>query len=203
MKKSAFLLARVAGLFIAAVFLAGCYAQLADQKGYLNLGLQFADRQAPAGTSEIIVLVANSGYEDTLKEMLYLIDKGKKVGLSGSETDQLTTDAKQLATSGLVKFGGFPFYQTTIGSNPGSFQIPGVPAGRDYFVKIFVFSPGVSFTVEDIDANFGGLVHLENLVFNPEVYTTPWQNWTLNLGQPVEVNAGQSVAVNVTLVTPP
>src|SRR5208282_145027 len=85
-----------------------------------------------------------------------------------SDKDRLKTLAKELAASGLVNFGGFPFYQTTIGGTSGSFQIPGVPAGRDYFVKIFVFNPGVSFSTQKLDENFWSLIQAENLVFTLE-----------------------------------
>jgi len=208
MRKNGFLLVKVAGLFIAAVLLASCYAPLADQKGFLNIDLRAGARSGPGlgATSQVIVLVINADYEASLRETLWLIDKGKnQPGLSGAEADRLTELGKQMATSGLVKFGGFPFYQTTIsGTGPGSFEIPGVPAGRAYFVKLYVFKPNFSFKVEDIDANFGGLILYENPVFGTqgsEVYTTPWADWPA--GQSVPVTEGQSAAINMTLAPPP
>ena len=202
MRKNGFLLVRVAGLFIAAALLAGCYAQLADQKGYLNFDLQFGARSGPGATAEVIVLVVNADYEDSLRETLWLIDKGKNSGLSGSEADRLTELAKQMVTGGLVKFGGFPFYQTTMsGAGPGSFKIPGVPAGRAYFVKLYVVNAGFSFKVEDIDANFGDLIQLENVIFPTQQFGSAWQSW--GPGQSVEVTAGQSVAIDMTLALKP
>jgi hypothetical protein len=73
-----------------------------------------------------------------------------------------------------------------------------VPAGRDYFVKIFVLKPGVSFSVQDFDENFFNLIQSQNFIFSPEAYTTPWQSWTTVGGQPVTVTAGESVPINVT-----
>ena len=203
--KNSLLLTRVAGLFIAGALLAGCYAPIADQKGYINLGIQSV-ALGPAGTTEVIVLVVNSGFQASLAEMLNLVSKSKQFGgLSQTDKDRLKTLAKDMATNGLVKFGGFPFYQTTLSGSSGSFDMPGIPEGRGYFVKLFVFNPNVSFTVDDIGQHFWSLVQLENLVFTPEVYTTDaaWQGWTPAAGQPVEVKAGQSVDVNVTLVSPP
>ena len=202
--KNALLLMRVAGLFVVGTLLAGCYAPIADQKGYLNLGIQSV-ALGPAGTTEVIVLVVNSGFQDSLAEILNLVSKSKHVGLSSSDKDRLKTLAKEMSAGGLVKFGGFPFYQTTLSSSSGSFDMPGIPEGRAYFVKLFVFNPDVSFSVDKIDQNFWSLVQLEYLVFSPEVYTTDtaWQGWTPAAGQPVEVKAGQSVDVNLTLVSPP
>jgi hypothetical protein len=200
MKRNVFSFAGVAGLFIAVALLAGCYAPLANQDGYFSLNLSGA-RWALGGTSKVIVLVVNSDSGDAFKETLSLISKAHNVpgSFTGSDVDRLTTLAKQLATSGLVKFGGFPFYQTIMSSTSGSFKIPGIPAGRDYFVKLFVFQPGFSFKVENIDKNFGGLIQAENLVFSTENYLTAWQTWTPQLGQPVSVSAGQSAAMNVTM----
>jgi hypothetical protein len=203
--KNSLLLTRVAGLFIAGALLAGCYAPITNQKGYINLGIQSV-ALGPAGTTEVIVLVVNSGFKASLAEMLNLVSKSKQFGgLSQTDKDRLKTLAKDLATNGLVKFGGFPFYQTTLNGNSGSFDMPGIPEGRGYFVKLFVFNPNVSFTADDFGQHFWSLIQLENLVFSPEVYTTDtaWQGWVPAAGQPVEVKAGQAVDVNVTLVSPP
>ncbi len=202
MKKSTFLYARLAGLFIAAALLAGCYAPLANQDGYLNLVIQGVGGKG--ATNEAIVLVVNADYKDSFKELLYLIDKGDETGsLSGSDSDRLTEIAQQMATSGLVKFGGFPFFQTTLDPSAGSFQIPGVPAGRDYFVKFFVFNTNVSFKVEDIDEHFGDLIQAENRVFsNNEDYPTDWHLWSILPGQQVTVKSGESVTINVGKLLP-
>ena len=201
--KNALLLMRVAGLFVVAALLAGCYAPIAAQKGYLNLGIQSV-ALGPTGTTEVIVLVVDSGFQDSLAEILNLVSKSKHVGLTQTDKDRLKTLAKEMSANGLVKFGGFPFYQTTLTGSSGSFDMPGVPEGRGYFVKLFVFNPNVSFSVDDIDQNFWSLVQQENLVFNPEVYTTDtaWQTWGL-VNPAVQVKAGQSVPVNVTLQSPP
>jgi len=200
MRKNGILPLKVAGFIITAALLAGCYAPLANQDGYLSFDLRFAQPRLP-GASEVVVLVVNAEYENSFKELLYLVDKGDETGsLSGSETDRLVELATQMATSGLVKFGGYPFYHTVMSGASGSFEIPGVPAGRDYLVKLFVFQEGHSFAVEDIDANFGALIQSENLVFsNNEDYPSAFESWVPLAGQPVTVKAGEAVSLNVTL----
>jgi hypothetical protein len=197
MKKGIFLRARVAGLVVAAALVASCYAPIANQKGYLNLGLQLA--KSVAAPTEAVVLVIDAGYGDSFREMLSLVNQGYHGSLSTSEQDRLRTLGELLTTSAAVKFGGTPFYQATLNATAGSFQIPGVPAGRDYFVKVFVMNQGVSFAAKDFDENFFNLIQSQNLAFAPEAYTTPWQNWTLATGQPVTVNAGESAPISVTL----
>jgi hypothetical protein len=205
MTKKFFLCVRIAVLFAAAVLVAGCYAPLTNQQGHLDFGLQFDKGARVAGTSEVIVLVVNSDFKDNFAETLNLISKGYHAtsGLTGSDADRLTTLAKQLATSGLVKFGGFPFYQTTMTGASGQFTIPGVPSERDYYVKLFVFKPNYDFKVENIDQDFAKLIQAENLVFSTETYTsdTAWQSWVPVTGQPAVVSAGQSAVLNVTLTT--
>jgi hypothetical protein len=206
MKEKAFLLARVAGLVFAFALLASCNAPIVNQNGYINFDLQFANGSRFSGAPQAVVLVVNSGYQDTLAELLNLIGKSHSLGsLPSSDQDRLKTLGKELSTSGLVDFGGFPFYQTTLSSPSGSFKIPGVPGGRTYFVKLFIFVQGYSFKAADIDQNFWTLIQQENLVFQTETYTTDtaWQGWTPLAGQPVAVIAGQSAAVSVTLVSPP
>jgi len=200
MTRNVFSFAGVAGLFIAVALMTGCYAPLANQDGYFSLNIEGA-RFALGGASQVIVLVVNADSGDTFKETLSLISKAYHVpgSFTSSDVDRLATLAKNLATSGLVKFGGFPFYQTTMSGTSGSFKIPGVPAGRDYFVKLFVFQPGFSFKVEDLDKDFGGLLQAENKVFSSENFGTAWQTWTPLAGQPVSVSAGQSVAVTAAL----
>jgi hypothetical protein len=203
MKGNASLLAKVAGLSVAAALLASCYSQIADQNGSFNI----TARPAPAG-STVVVLVVNSSYENTLKDMLFLIDKGKQFpgSLTGSDLAQLLTDLEQLAAGGLVKFGGYPFYRTTIGASSGSFQIPGVPAGRSYFVKLWALNPGQTFSLNSIkDGSLGSQIANENIVFGSglgsEQYPNPVQGplWTPNPGQPVDVLGGQTTTINVTL----
>jgi hypothetical protein len=204
MKKSVFSIARVAGLLLVAAVLASCYAPIANQNGHVSLNITGA-KSGPSGSSQVIVLVVNSDFKDTFRETLNLISKAYHVpgSFNATDADRLTTLGKQLATGGLVKFGGFPFLQTTIAGSSGSFEIPGLPAGRDYFVKLFVFQPGFSFKPENIDKNFGNLIQLENLVFNTETYVsdTGWNAWQPAVGQPVSVSAGQSTSLSMTLQT--
>lgn len=203
MKKDIRPRARAAGILVAAALLIGCYAPLANQQGYLNLNLARATGPAVADP-EIIVLVVDSGYQAALAETLYLISKAKNSNnsLSTSDQNRLTTLGEQLATNGLVKFGGYPFFRAYINGTSGSFTIPGIPAGRQYFMKIFEFSPGFTFDVKNIDQNFGNLIQLDNLVFSTESYLTPWQNWTPISGQPVTVSSNKTTTINVTLGTP-
>jgi hypothetical protein len=200
---------KVAGLLIAAALLAGCYAPLANQNGHLNFDLRFVGG-AKSATNEVIGLVVNADYRDNFKEMLNLVGKGHAGTLSGSEVDRLTELGKLMATSGLVKFGGFPFFQTSMDPSSGNFDLTGIPAGRDYFIKLFVFHAGHSLDVKDIDKDFWKLIQYENMVFgnpshpaNPESYfsDTDWQGWTPATGQPVSVKAGESSTIAVTLTT--
>ena len=204
---------RLAGVVIAAALLATCYAPLADQKGYLSLSLAGAKTALTSTPTTAIVMVVDSSYQASLAQLLYLVSKGFNSGntLSSSDADTLKTLGKQLATNGLVSFGGYPFYQATLTSSTGSFDIPGVPAGKSYFVKFYVLNPNASFSVQSIDASFSTLVQSENQVFSnmlvtggpigdSSLSTTPWQSWnTFAAGQPVSVSAGQSVALTATL----
>ncbi|MGO8693782.1 MAG: hypothetical protein ACLQMF_08950 [Rectinemataceae bacterium] len=199
MKKGTRLCARVTGILAAATLLVGCYAPLANQGGFLNLSLQRTGAGPDVVDPEVVVLVVDSGYQATLAEMLSLISQSYHSSLSSSEQDRLTTLGEQLATDGLVKFGGIPFFQTDISGTSGTFKILGVPAGRQYFLKIFVFNPGVTFDVKSIDQNFGNLIQWENRTFTTESYTTPWQNWTPSTGQPVTVNSSQTATIDVPL----
>jgi hypothetical protein len=188
---------------IVALVLAGCYAPLANQNGYLKLSLQ--SKAVSLAGNEAVVLVVDSAYQDALAETLNLIGKADINGsLSGSDQDRLKALGQELATNGLVKFGGYPFYQTTMSGTSGSFQLPGLPAGRSYLVKLIVLNSGITFDVKDLDQNLPNLVLGENLVFSTEHYTTDtaWQTWTPNVGagQPAPVNAGGSTAINATIV---
>jgi len=202
---------KVAGLFIAAVVLATCYAPLANQSGSLSFALHAADKAALNGTSQAVVLVADSGSQASLAEILYLIGKSNPQhgGLVGSEPDRLKTLAKEIASSGLVKIGGYPFYLVSLNgsSTSGSFDIPGIPAGCSYFVKLFVLNSTVSsFTAKDVDENFWSLIQYENYIFDNEAYGSPnwadYTSWLPSGGQPVTVNAGASAPISVTLVNP-
>ena len=118
-------IAKVAGLFLAAVVLASCYAPLTNQKGSLSFDLS---RAALGGNSQAVVFVVDSGDQATLAETLYLISKSSHGGLSGSDPDRLLTLGKQLASAGLVKIGGYPFFLVTLNgsSASGTFDIPGI-----------------------------------------------------------------------------
>ena len=163
----------LAGVVIAAALLASCYAPLANQNGYLNLSLAGAKSGIAATPTTAIVMVVDSGYQATLAEMLYLISKAYNATntLSSTDADRLKTLGKQLATNGLVSFGGYPFYQTTLTSSTGSFEIPGIPAGKSYFVKFYVLNPNASFSVQSIDESFSTLVQSENQVFSNRLFT--------------------------------
>ncbi len=195
--------ALVVAALVAVGFLAGCYAPLANQNGYLALSLQ--SRGVSLAGNEAVVLVVDSAYQDSLAETLNLIGKANFQGnLNSTDQDRLKTLGQDLATNGLVKFGGYPFFQVTMSGTSGSFQIPGLPAGRSYFVKLIVLKSDISFDVKDIDQNLPGLILGENLVFTTETYVsdTAWKGWTPNSsqGQPAAVSAGGSTTINLTIV---
>ena len=145
-------------------------------------------------------MVIDTGYQAALAETLFLISKGHNSSLSSSEQDRLTTLGKQLATNGLVKFGGYPFYQTDIIGSTGTFNIPGVPAGRSYFVKILVFNPGVTFDVKNLDQHIGNLIQGENYAFNSnDSYLTPFQNWQPECWSTGNGERSQNAPLSVTL----
>ena len=177
MKTKMALRARVVGIAVAAALLASCYAPLADQKGHLNLSLAAAGPPSVVAPTTAIVMVVDSDYQASLAELLNLVSKGHKsqtIGgpWSSSDADRLKTLGKQLVTNGLVSFGGYPFYQANLTSATGSFDIPGVPAGKSYLVKFFVLTQNTSFTVQDIDQGFSSLIQSENLVFTTESWTS-------------------------------
>ena len=76
-------------------------------------------------------------------------------------------------------------------------------------MKLFVLNSSVtSFSASNIDQNFYQLLHFENVFFSgestyPAATWSNWQNWTPTNSQPVTVNAGASVSIPVTLVSPP
>jgi hypothetical protein len=201
MKKNTLLHAKVAGLLMAMALLAGCYAPLANQNGYLNLSIE----GGRSGTNEAIVMVVDATYKDTFKEFLWLIDKGQDTGnLSSSDLDRMAAVGKILTTSALVKFGGFPFFQINVDLSSKSFTIPGLPAGRDYLVKFIVFNSGYTFNIKDIDEHFGTHIQVENRVFDHNedyassvLASVDWRSWNTLAGQQVTVNPGQSTTLNV------
>jgi hypothetical protein len=206
MKTKLKILALVGVLAAAAILLGSCYAPLAGQKGHFNLNLKFA--QSKGTTANVLVLVIDSDYQASLAETLWLISKGTAVGLSSTEADRLTELGKEISTNALVRFGGFPFYQTTIGLPTGSFDIPGVPADKSYFVKFFVLNDGVTFEIKNLDQNFlKDLVQSESYAFtNNDGYggggtsaTFDNSGWIPAVGQPVTVNSGESVPLSVTV----
>jgi len=192
----------------AVIVLASCYAPLVNQDGHFSFNLKLA--QSKGTTTNVLVLVIDSSYQDALAETLWLISKGNSSGgtLSSDEAARLKDLGTQMSTNALVRFGGYPFYQTQIDpTTSGSFDIPGVPAGKSYFVKLFVLGNGVTFDLSNLDANFFSLVQSENFVFtNQDEWTgsvsfaADQPNWIPNSGQPVAVQAGQTTQLgSVTL----
>jgi hypothetical protein len=137
-----------------------------------------------------------------------LIDKSTEEALSSKEEDRLIDLATSLSNRGLVKFGGDPFLRTKIPAlNPiaadqGSIKIPAVPAGRSYFVKVFVFAPGQD--IVNVDELGDVTVVAENQLFNTEDYQVGfyWTDWTRYALSPfpIDVVAGQTTVVDITLV---
>jgi hypothetical protein len=198
MKKNTLVRVGVAGLF-AAMLLTSCYAPLVNQDASLSLSVknvspELADNQA-------ILILIDSSYKSSLAEMLYLISKGRQNNgsLDSTDADRLTTLAKEIVTNGMVKFGGYPFYQLSLSGPSGVISIPGIPADRSYFAKLFVFVSGYSFDPKDIDANFTHLLSYESLVFNTESYPTDFATWTVLPGQGVPVKAGETASFSVSL----
>ena len=205
MKPKLLLLARVAVAAAVAVLLASCYAPLKGQDGHFNLGIK--GLQAKGSTANVLVLVIDSSYQASLAELLSLVSKGRDNAnfLSSTDKDRLKALGQEMSTNALVRFGGYPFYQTTIDTSlpNGSFDIPGVPADRSYFVKFFVLNSGVTFDVSDLDASFYSLVQSQNYVFTS--VSDDWANqndftlWTPDPAQPVAVTSGGTTGLSVTL----
>ena len=204
------ILARIGIAAAAVIVLAGCYSPLANQSGHFSFNLKLA--QSKGTTTNVLVLVVDSSYQDALAETLWLISKGHIQGsLSSDETARLKDLGKQMSTNALVRFGGYPFYQTQIDpTTSGSFDIPGVPAGKSYFVKLFVLNDGVTFDISNLDANFFNLVQLQNTVFGNDtwsgstLFATDQPSWIPSPGQPVAVQAGQTTQLgSVTLGSVP
>ena len=201
------------GVAVAAAFvLAGCYAPLANQSGHFSMSLKGI--QAKGSSANVLVLVIDSDSEAALAETLWLISKGYSVGLSSTESDRLKDLGKQISTNALVRFGGNPFYQTQIDlSANGSFDIPGVPAGHSYFVKLFVLNSGVTFDMSDLDQSFFSLVQSENFVFDFNgtgqeewmgslTFADDQASWIPVADQPVAVQAGQTTQLGSVTLEP-
>jgi hypothetical protein len=167
---------------VAAVTLSACFAFLPQGNGHLSIGVELPPQAKGPGDYPVLIFVANADMEDSIKELL-----------------RLTEVAKDVANRGLVKFGGDPFLRTSISTSAssGSLEIPGVPAGRSYFVKMIVFAEEAD--ISSIDNLAEQDVHLENRLFTFEVYTKPFASWGTSQ-IPVSVEAGETAQVNMSLV---
>jgi hypothetical protein len=128
-----------------AFLLSGCFAFVPQTDGFLSIDVEIPAEAKGPGDLPVIIFVCNADMEDSVKELLWLIDEDSWIGLSDQEEDRLVDLAISLSNKGLVKFGGDPFLRTEIpdtAAGTGSFKIPAVPAGRSYFVKVIVFEAG-------------------------------------------------------------
>jgi hypothetical protein len=187
-----------------AVILSGCFAFLPQSDGYLSIDVQIPPELKGPDDHPVVIFVANADMESTIKELLWLIDKSTAKALSSKEEDRLIDLAMSLSNRGLVKFGGDPFLRTKIPAltadvDQGSIKIPAVPAGRSYFVKVFVFAQGQD--IVNIDEVSDITVVAENQLFNPEVYSSDWTAWTREASTPfpIKVEVGQATEVDITL----
>lgn len=193
MKKATIL--RVALLGLVAVLLASCYAPLRNQTASLSLNVKSVNFSG----NQVVLLLIDDSFQASLAETLWLVNNGYHNGLSTSQADRLTTLAKEIATNGLVNFGGFPFYQLTLSGTSGDITIPGIPADRSYLVKLFVFPSNYSFDPKNMDQHFLDNVSAQNIVFSPgESWTVPFANWTVAANQILNVKAGETASVDVT-----
>lgn len=186
---------------ILACFLSGCFAFLPQSDGYLSIDLEIPPEAKGPGEHPVVIFVANAEMEDSIKELLWLIDKESKVGLSDKEEDHLVDLATAVSNRGLVKFGGDPFLRTTIPetTTSGSFKIPGVPGDRSYFVKVFVFEVGQD--IVNVDELGDVELEVENRLFNTEDYSSDWTTWSpVSPPFPIEVKAGETTQIDITLV---
>jgi hypothetical protein len=182
-----------------AVTLSGCFAFLPQGDGYLSIGVELPPQaKGPSGDYPVIIFVANADMEDSIKELLWLIDGDSEGRLNDKEEDRLTEVARDVAERGLVKFGGDPFLRTSIptSASSGSFEIPGVPAGRSYFVKMVVFEVGADISnVENLSED----VFRENRLFSDnEDYDTAFATWT-RVQTPAGVEPGKTAPINILL----
>jgi len=189
---------------VLAFFLSGCFAFLPQGEGYLSIDLEIPLEARGPGEHPVVIFVANAGMEDSIKELLWLIDKESEVGLSDKEEDRLVDLATAVSNRGLVPFGGDPFLRTTIAetTTSGSFKIPGVPGDRSYFVKVFVFEVGQD--IVNVDELSDVTLVVENRLFDTEYYQAgfDWTDWTRYASAPfpIEVKAGETTQIDITLV---
>ena len=162
---------------VAAVILSGCFAFLPRSDGYLSIDLEIPLEVKGPGDYPVVIFVANADMEDSVKELLWLIDKESKADLSDKEEDRLVDLAIAVSNRGLVKFGGDPFLRTTIPdtASSGSFKIPGVPAERSYFVKVFVFEVGQD--IVNVDELSDVELEWETQLFDTESYLVDFSLW--------------------------
>jgi hypothetical protein len=196
---------------VIAVILTGCFAFLPQSDGYLSIELELPPEVKGPGEHPVVIFVANADMEDSIKELLWLIDKETDDSLSSKEEDRLVDLATAVSNRGLVKFGGDPFLRTTIPAlqvgipDQGSFEIPGVPAGRSYFVKVFVFELGHD--IVNVDELSDVTVVSENRLFDPEnyIFGSDWTGWTRYALAPfpIKVEASKTTQVNIKLETLP
>jgi hypothetical protein len=183
-----------------AIMLSSCFAFLPQSDGYLSIDMEIPPEVKGPGDYPVVIFVANADMEDSVKELLWLIDKESKVSLSDKEEDRLVDLATAVSSRGLVKFGGDPFLRTTISdtASSGSFKIPGVPAERSYFVKVFVFEVGQD--IINVDELSDVEVEYETQLFSTESYLSDPSLWTANPPFPIKVEAGQTKEIDITLV---
>jgi len=182
--------------------LSGCFAFLPQSDGYLSIDLEIPPEVKGPGDHPVVIFVANAEMEDSIKELLWLIDKESEVGLSDDEDDRLVDLAIAVSNRGLVKFGGDPFLRTTIPAlqpgDQGSFKIPAVPAGRSYFVKVFVFEVGQD--IVNVDELSDVDLVVENRLFDTEDWSYPISDWDALPPFPIEVETGKTTEIDITLV---
>ena len=176
------------------IILSSCFAFLPQSDGYLSIDVEIPPELKGPDEHQVVIFVANADMEDSVKELLWLIG-------TESDEDRLVDVAIAVANRGLVKFGGDPFLRTTIPAltpegldDEGAIMIPAVPAGRSYFVKVFVFELGQDVTsIEDIaDVE----VACENYIFSGEEFLTPpYSAWIPLAPFPIPVEAGKTTTV--------
>ena len=193
-------IAVVFAVLVLVLLLSSCFAFLPQDNGYLSIDMELPALAKGPGDQPVVIFVANAEMEDSIKELLWLIDKETEVGLSSQEEDRLVDLAVALANRGLVKFGGDPFLRTTIpeADLSGSISIPGVPAGRSYFVKVFVFQAGQD--IVSIDDLSEVVLEWENQLFDTEDWSAPITEWDPLVPFPVKVEAGKTTEIDITLV---
>jgi len=188
-----------------AFLLCGCFAFLPQSDGYLSMDLRIPPELKGPGDHPVVIFVANADMEDSIKELLWLIDKVSEGFASSKEEDRLVDLAVAVSNRGLVKFGGDPFLRTTIpalsplAANTGSFEIPGIPAGRSYFVKVFVFETGQE--IVNVDELSEVVLELESQLFDTEDWSVPINAWDPFAPFPIKVEAGKTTKIDIALVS--